>query len=155
MDSYQLLKSLHIIGVVLFIGNIIVTGWWKVMADRTRHPAIIAFAQRQVTATDWVFTFGGSMLVGTAGLLNAWINGLSLSQAWILWGSALFGLSAVVWLVFLLPIQTKLSTLTRGFDDHSPIPDRYWQLEKWWLFWGTVATLLPLAVIPIMVFKVG
>ena len=29
------------------------------MADRTRDPKIIAFAQRQVTLTDWVFTFGG------------------------------------------------------------------------------------------------
>jgi len=39
--------------VVAFLGNIIVTGWWKLMADRTRDPRVIAFAQRQVTTTDY------------------------------------------------------------------------------------------------------
>ena len=48
-NSYLWLKVLHIVGVVLFLGNIIVTGWWKNMADRTKNPQIIAFAQRQVT----------------------------------------------------------------------------------------------------------
>jgi uncharacterized membrane protein len=44
MNTYLLLKSLHILGVVLFLGNIIITGWWKAMADRTRNPVVIAFA---------------------------------------------------------------------------------------------------------------
>ena len=38
MNTYLLLKSLHIFGVVIFLGNIIVTGWWKVMVDRTKNP---------------------------------------------------------------------------------------------------------------------
>ncbi len=42
MDAYLLLKTLHLLGVILFLGNIIVTGWWKAMADRTRDPMIIA-----------------------------------------------------------------------------------------------------------------
>lgn len=55
MDStYLTLKSLHILRAVIFLGNIIVTGWWKVMADRSRDLKIIAFAQRQVTLTDFV-----------------------------------------------------------------------------------------------------
>lgn len=58
MNTYLALKSLHILGVVLFVGNIVVTAWWKVQADRTRHPAIVAFAQRQVTLTDWIFASG-------------------------------------------------------------------------------------------------
>ena len=37
MDNlYLWLKVVHIFGVVLFLGNIIVTGWWKNMADRTK-----------------------------------------------------------------------------------------------------------------------
>jgi uncharacterized membrane protein len=54
MDPYLLLKSVHLVGVVIFIGNI--HGWWKLMADHPRDPKIIAFAQRQVTTTDWMFT---------------------------------------------------------------------------------------------------
>jgi len=153
MNGYLLLKSLHILGVVLFVGNIIVTGWWKVMADRTRIPAVVAFAQRQVTATDWVFTFGGSMLVGAAGLLNALLHDMPLSTPWIAWGAGLFACSAIVWGAFLIPLQIRLGAMARDFAEGLSIPESYWPLQRRWLFWGTVATLLPLAVIPLMVFK--
>jgi uncharacterized membrane protein len=46
-SSYFILKALHVTGVVVFLGNIIVTAWWKMAADRTRDPPTIAYAQRQ------------------------------------------------------------------------------------------------------------
>jgi hypothetical protein len=51
--------ALHILGVVLFLGNIVVTAVWKVLADRTRNPAVVAYAQRLVTVTDIAFTATG------------------------------------------------------------------------------------------------
>ena len=42
--AYLFLKGIHILGVILLLGNIIVTAWWKIMADRTRDPRVIAFA---------------------------------------------------------------------------------------------------------------
>ena len=77
-NTYLLLKSLHILGAVIFLGNIIVTGWWKVMADRTRNPVIIAFAQRQVTLTDYIFTGGGVVLILATGLGNAILHNMDL-----------------------------------------------------------------------------
>ena len=53
----------NLLGVVIFLGNITVTGWWKLMADRTGDSKIISFAQRQVTLTDYVVTTGGGMTV--------------------------------------------------------------------------------------------
>lgn len=155
MDLYLALKSVHLLGVVLFVGNIIVTGWWKVMADRTRDPAIIAFAQRQVTLTDWVFTLGGVCLVTAAGCGNAALHDIPFSTRWIAWGEALFIASGVVWVAVLIPVQSRLGRLARGFVPGKPIPDAYWRLGKLWLVFGTVATLLPLAAIPVMVWKVG
>jgi uncharacterized membrane protein len=52
--SYLAFKVVHLLGVVLFLGNIIVTGVWKTLADWTREPLTIAYAQRLVTITDWV-----------------------------------------------------------------------------------------------------
>jgi hypothetical protein len=37
--SYNAFKVVHLLGVVLFLGNIIVTALWKMLADRTREPA--------------------------------------------------------------------------------------------------------------------
>lgn len=155
MDLYLALKSAHIVGVVLFVGNIIVTGWWKVMADRTRDPAIIAFAQRQVTLTDWVFTFGGVCLVTAAGCGNALLHDIPFSIRWIAWGEALFIASGVVWAAVLIPVQSRLTRLARALVPGQPIPEEYWRQERLWLIFGTIATLLPLAAIPVMVWKVG
>ena len=106
MDTYLLLKSLHILGVVLFLGNIIVTGWWKFMADRTRNPTIVAFAQRQVTLTDYVFTLGGVLLVLGTGLGNAILHDMDyLSIKWLAWGYWLFMVSGVIWVTVRIPRQ--------------------------------------------------
>src|SRR2546430_8971410 len=60
---YTTLKFLHLLGVVLLVGNIIVTALWKTLADRSGHPATVAFAQRTVALADWVFTLPGVLLV--------------------------------------------------------------------------------------------
>lgn len=153
MDTYLALKSVHLLGVVLSVGNIVVTGWWKVAADRTRDPAIVAFAQRQVTATDWVFTLGGMVLVAVGGIGNAWLADLPLTTGWTGVGNGLFLLSGVVWVAILIPVQMRQHRMALGFADGGPIPPHYWRLCRQWIFWGTVATLLPLAVIPVMVWK--
>jgi uncharacterized membrane protein len=53
---YLAFKIIHLLGVVLFLGNIIVTAVWKTLADQTREPRTIAYAQRLVSVTDWMVT---------------------------------------------------------------------------------------------------
>jgi len=66
-NSYLAFKSIHVFGVILFLGNVIVSAWWKFKADRTKNPSVIAFAQRQVTLTDFVFTAPGALLAISTG----------------------------------------------------------------------------------------
>ncbi len=153
MDTYLGLKALHILGVVLFIGNIIVTAWWKTQADRTRNPAVIAFAQRQVTLTDWIFTFGGATLLAGSAYANAALHGLSMLTPWMLWGQILFVLSGLLWVGILIPVQVRQARLARGFAGGGPIPLTYWRLNRIWLGIGLVATVLPAANIFFMVYK--
>lgn len=80
-SSYLTLKSLHLAGVAIFLGNIVVTGWWKAMADRTRDARIIAFAQRQVTLTDWVFTAEGEIPARYWRLNRLWLGFGTLATA--------------------------------------------------------------------------
>ena len=152
--SYLALKSLHLFGVILFMGNIIVTGWWKFMADRTREPKVVAFAQRQVTLTDWVFTVGGIVVLYAAGEMMARVHlGDSWSIPWVVWGRSLFFASGVIWLVVLIPVQIKQARMAEGFADGSPIPEAYWRLSRLWNIWGGIAVLLPLGNLYWMVFK--
>ena len=154
MDSYLIYKTLHLIGVIAFIGNIAVTGWWKTMADRTRDPKIIAFAQGEVTAADYVFTGGGIVLILIGGFGAAEAGNLSiLGTPWIAWGLTLFILSGVVWVAALIPLQVMLGRMARDFAKGGEIPARFWELERRWYVFGAIATVLPLAALVIMTLK--
>ena len=142
MDSYAIFKTIHIVGVILFVGNIAVTGWWKTMADRTRDPRIIAFAQRQVSLTDYVFTAGGLVLLIVGGAGSYAVGNLSPETPWIHLGTGFFAASGFVWFLVLIPVQRKLASLARDFASGGEIPDLYWRLEKRWATWGAIATLL-------------
>lgn len=155
-NTYLLLKSLHILGVIIFMGNIIVTAWWKTMADRTRDPVIIRFAQRQVTLTDYVFTAGGAALLLVGGIANAALHGIDyLGVRWLAWGYWLFIMSGVIWAAVLIPVQIKQARLARQFTPGCAIPERYWALGHIWIGFGLLATIIPLANIYWMVFKPG
>jgi uncharacterized membrane protein len=155
MDTYLLLKTLHLAGVVIFLGNIIVTAWWKVMADLTRNPVVIGFAQRQVTLTDWVFTLGGVILLLIGGMGAAGVGSMPMTTPWIATGLSLFIASGVIWVAVLIPVQIMAARLARGFAAGSEIPARYWRLQRLWMVFGVIATVLPLANIAVMVFKPG
>jgi uncharacterized membrane protein len=152
--TYLAFKSMHILGVVLFLGNIIVTGFWKVLADRTENPPVVAFAQRLVTVTDFVFTSGGIVLILIGAYGMVWTAGLDpLRTTWLLFGQGLFIASGIIWAVILIPTQIAQARAARAFPARGPIPQSYWRMSRRWLIWGTIATLLPLANLYFMVFK--
>lgn len=152
MNLYLLFKSIHLLGAVLFLGNIIITGWWKTMADRTGDPLIIAFAQRQVTLTDFIFTAGGVLLVLVGGVSMAMLTGLH-QASWVVLGLGLFTVSGVIWAVVLIPVQIKQARMAKLFQRDTPVPEAYLALNRRWILWGLLATIIPLANLYVMVFK--
>jgi uncharacterized membrane protein len=153
MENYQLLKSIHMLGVTIFLGNIIVTAVWKVLADRTKSPAIVAYAQRLVTITDFAFTAVGVLLILVSGRLLALRFGEIGDILWLNWGWWLFIASGVIWVLILIPIQIKQARLAKDFSKEEEIPESYWTLSNYWAVFGSVATILPLANLYFMVFK--
>jgi uncharacterized membrane protein len=153
-NSYLFLKSLHIFGVILLMGNIIVTAWWKFMANKTKNPDVIAFAQRQVTLTDFVFTAPGALLAILAGDSMAYsFMTDSWNIQWLTWGRSLFIASGIIWISVLIPTQIKQARMARNFQHSKSIPDEYWKLSHRWNIFGAIAVLLPLINIYWMVFK--
>ncbi|MBA3788041.1 MAG: DUF2269 domain-containing protein [Actinobacteria bacterium] len=143
----------HVVGVVLFIGNIVVTAVWKLLADRTRTPAVVAYAQRLVTVTDVAFTATGAALIAISGPILAEDLGGIGGPTWLTVGFALFLASGVIWAAVLIPVQIAQARLARQFRNEGSVPARYWRLAKLWAVFGTVATLLPLANLYLMVVK--
>jgi uncharacterized membrane protein len=152
--SYLWVKTLHLFGVVVFLGNIIVTAWWKLMADRTRDPRIIAFAQRQVTLTDYVFTAGGAAILLAAGWGNAASHGMDVFHIhWLSWSVWLLSATGLIWVAILIPIQVRQARMAQEFSVSGAIPAEYWRLGRLWAIWGFILTLLPLVNLYWMVMK--
>ena len=153
MESYQALKSLHLFGVTIFLGNIIVTAFWKMLADKTRSPSVVAFSQRLVTITDFAFTSTGVLLILITGRIMATKFGEIGDLFWLTWGWRLFIASGLIWVLILIPVQIKQARMAKNFANQTEIPAQYWKLSKLWIVFGIIATVLPLANLYIMVFK--
>lgn len=152
--SPLLLKTLHLLGAVLMLGNVIVTGFWNFKAVRSRDPRVIAFAQREVIAADYWWTLGGGALLSVSGFLLAQAYGLNpWKTKWILGGFGLLSLSTLLWLVVLLPCQSRMVRLTRQAQDGVPLPEGFHRAFFWWNAVGWFATALLVGALALMVTK--
>jgi uncharacterized membrane protein len=151
--SHDSWVALHALGIVVFLGNLLVTAVWKTLADRTRDPRVVAYAQRLVTVTDLAFTATGAALITISGFVLADDWGGVTGPTWLTVGFSLFAASAVIWLTILVPAQYRQGQMARAFAEGDVIPDGYWLLARRWYIFGALATLLPLANIFVMALK--
>jgi uncharacterized membrane protein len=152
--AYLIFKMLHLLGVIVLIGNVTVSSFWKVFADRSGDQRIIAHAQRLVTTTDWVFTFSGIVLLVGGGFGATHVAGIPpFGPAWLVIPELLFLLSGLIWLFVLVPIQVRQARQARLFSDAAPIPAAYRRDNRLWLIWGIAATVPLIAALYVMIAK--
>jgi uncharacterized membrane protein len=154
-SMYLFLKLLHIVAVVLFLGNIIVGIFWKAIADRTRDPRIMAFTMDGIIRSDRIFTVPGVILILIGGFGAAGVGRLPmLGTPWILWSIILFTISGIAFMGRLVPIQKKLRAVAAGAGDASQMDwPAYERLSRQWKIWGLIALVTPLIAVVLMVMK--
>jgi uncharacterized membrane protein len=154
---YFALKTLHILAVVLFLGNIITGVFWKAHGDRTGDPRIMAHTLDGIIRSDRWFTLPGVFLIIVFGIGAAVVARLPiLGTRWILHSLILFGISGLAFMVQVAPLQRRLRALAleSAAGGHWD-PGAYRRLSHRWEFWGAVAVLTPLAALVLMVVKPG
>lgn len=126
------LKTAHVLGAILFVGNVIVTGIWSAIFFRARHTYDFRWAARAIIITDWAFTVGGGALLTTSGILLARHRALPLwDTPWIREAIVALVLSTLIWLAVLVPAQR---TMHAGHDAESPALVRAftrWTIAGW------------------------
>ena len=152
MVANDTVKVLHVLSACLFLGNVVVSGTWAFMAERTRNFEVVAFSNRLVLITDMLFTLTGALLVVYTGfLMSHRYEGVpAASQAWIAWSYRLFGLSGLIWALILVPIQLRQRVL---LGRHRAITPEYLKLSRIWQICGAVATVVPLPIVYLMIVK--
>ena len=152
---YLALKTLHLLSVVIFLGNIITGIFWKAHADRTGDPRLMAHALDGIIRSDRWFTMPGVFGILVFGVLGAIVGHLPLLRTpWILQGIVLFSLSGIAFGVQVAPLQVRLRALAQaGASGGEWDKAQYHRLSRRWELWGLFAIVAPLAAFALMVFK--
>ena len=130
---YAILKSLHILSVVLFLGNIITGVFWKYHGDRIGTPGARAQALSGIISSDRWFTMPGVIAIIVTGVLLALALHLPiLGTRWILWALILFGISGIAFQFFIAPLQKKLLALARAGETGAWNESEYRRLSAAW-----------------------
>lgn len=145
---------LHVLGAILFVGNIVTAAFWKLTADRGGDPVIVHQAAKNVMLADWVFTVPGLVLLVVSGSLMSERAGYALDGLnWLTLSLVLFGLSGALWLGVLLPLQRAMIRRSEESVRAGSLTAAYRRASKLWAVFGTAATLLPVVVLYLMVAK--
>lgn len=152
---YLTLKFLHIVGAILFLGNITTGVFWKAHADKSRDPRIIAHALDGVIRSDRLFTIPGVLLIVASGFAAAIIGNIPLLRtAWVAGGIVLFSIAGIVFGARVAPLQRQMRDLARANTDPAIFDwAAYEKLSRGWAIWGLVALVAPLIAAGLMVFK--
>lgn len=152
---YLVLKLVHIVAVIMFLGNITTGLLWKAHADSTRDPVIIAHVVRGIVRSDRWFTVPGVLLIVLAGVAAAIVGRLPiLGTGWILWSIILFTISGLAFGFRVAPLQQRLIAMAEAAVATRPLDwPGYRRLSRQWELWGLVALLTPLLALFLMVLK--
>lgn len=152
---YLLLKLLHVIAVIVFLGNITTGLFWHAHAARTKDPKLLAHTMDGIIRSDRLFTIPGVITIIATGVALALYGHLPLLRTgWILWTLILFAVSGFIFMLRVAPLQRRLRALAEtaaqsGSFDYS----NYHHLAVRWEIWGAVALLTPAGGLVLMVLK--
>jgi len=153
--AYLLFKLIHVIAVILFLGNIITGLFWKFHADGTRDPKVITHAFEGIIRADRWFTLPGVVAIVAAGI-GAAIQGHFpiLGTGWIFWSIVLFAVSGIAFTWKVAPLQVRIVNIARaGIDSGQMDWNLYHALSRSWEIWGLIAVGTPIAAVVLMVLK--
>lgn len=151
--SYSLVKTLHILSMVLLFGTGLGSAFYKWMADRSGNLAHIAVTNRHVVLADWWFTTPTVIFQPLSGWWMVSLLGLPLNTPWIAASLALYALAGACWLPVVW-LQIRMRDLAgAALAGNRPLPPDYWRLARLWFWLGVPAFSAMVLVVALMVFK--
>lgn len=154
--NYAYFKLIHLIAVMLFLGNIITGIFWMRFAVNSKEASIISHTMNSIIKLDKYFTIPAVIIITAFGILGAYYSSLSiLKTGWILWSIILFSISGMLFSIKVAPLQKTIYLMS----SNSAIATK----EGWmnfkkqylkWDTWGIISTLASLAAFVMMVLKV-
>ena len=153
MNSYLLLKTIHIISSVLLVGTGLGSAFYMFFANRTASVQAKAVVSRLVVRADWYFTTPCVVIQPLSGFALAHMAGWPLSTPWLAWSLALYVFAGLCWLPVVW-LQIRMARMAQAADSAGqPLPERYERYRRRWESLGYPAFLAMVVVYYLMVNK--
>jgi uncharacterized membrane protein len=155
MNYYLILKAIHLLAVVAFLGNIVTGLFWMKFARKTNNISIIHHTAAGIIASDKLFTIPGVIIITAGGFASAIYGGLPLlGTGWIFWPIILFTLSGIFFAFKVVPLQVSMRKhLETGTDNKEFALKSFDGILKQWEFWGFMALITPVISFFMMILK--
>ena len=153
MNTYLVVKWLHIVSSVLMVGTGLGSAFYLYFANRSGSLAAQAVVSRLVVRADWWFTTPTAIIQPASGLLLAHLAGWPWSTPWIMLSLGLFIIAGACWLPVVW-LQLRMAALAAdAVDNRAPLPAQYWRYARRWEVLGYPAFVAMAAVFFLMVNK--
>jgi uncharacterized membrane protein len=152
VDSYLLLKLIHILSAVVITGTGAGIAFFMFMANRSNNPQAIYVTAKTVILGDWIFTTPAVITQIITGFLLMNRLNYSFSSIWFYWMIGLFVLIGICWLP-VLRIQYRLKQLAELSLEANQVSPEFKRLMRVWTLLGIPAFTAILIIFYLMVFK--
>lgn len=153
MNTYLLLKWLHVVSSVVLVGTGLGTAFFMFFTNRSANLAAQAVVSKLVVRADAWFTTPAVLIQPATGIALASLAGWPLSTPWIAVSLALYLFTGLLWLPVVW-LQWRMAAMAaQAVQAGIELPTAYWRYARWWERLGYPAFTAMLLVFALMVFK--
>lgn len=153
MNTYLLVKWLHIVSSVLLVGTGFGTAFYLFFANRSASLEARAVVARLVVRADLWFTTPAVIVQPLSGIWLAHAAGWPVTTPWLLASIGLYLLAGACWLPVLW-LQLKMAReVEAALAQRRPLAARYARWQRSWEWLGYPAFIAMLVVLFLMVNK--
>ncbi len=161
MNTYLLVKTLHILSSVLLVGTGFGSAFYLFFANRSSSGsgldrgavAAQAVVARLVVRADTWFTTPAVIFQPVSGAWLAYQAGWPLSTSWLWLALVLYAVAGACWLPVLVLQWRMAQAAQRAHETQQALPPEYTRWARTWEALGYPAFIAMLIVFGLMVFK--
>lgn len=155
MNTYLLLKLVHILSSVVLVGTGLGTAFFMFFTNRSGVLAAQAVVSRLVVRADLWFTTPTVFIQPITGIWLAHLAGFPLTTPWLMVSMGLYVLAGLCWLPVVW-LQWRMAVMAqRAVDEGGALPAAYHRYARWWEALGYPAFTAMAVVFYLMVNKPG
>lgn len=152
--EYLTHKTLHILGGIMFTGNMLVSAVWMFFARKTKDKNVILFTSKTSEMLDRYVAAPGIVLILFNGILMASLFGGAWETQWLSEVFARFVIVTGIWILYLVPKQKAITKgVQAAVDNNTDLPETFLSDSKRWIIWSSVVVFFLFWTVQIMITK--